>query len=195
MPVALPANQTIPIAVPTDSDLILSVPYYSQHNYVNLCWAACCEMALGFYKVPLPNGLGSITSAVYGPAGGNPANCDNCCYPEDAYPRLSFYCQRWNKAFSPEEIEHEITANRPIHAMIQWEAGNTHLVTVSGCYANGDLFVMDPGPNGGEKRMSYEYLASEYWGQGRWAATYYYIEPLHSPINPPLAFLPNVSNC
>jgi hypothetical protein len=74
-----------------------------------------------------------------------------------------------------DQIAHEIAANRPIHALFQWDAGNTHVVTVAGCFANGDLLVLDP--QRGRGQMSYEFLQSAYH-QGQWAVTYYYLEPL-----------------
>jgi len=174
MPVVMPKSAAVPIAIPKGGDYILAVPYFTQNPWVNLCWAACCEMVLAYNHISIPGALNGVTGTALGRNCTDLSKCNVSCWPEVAYSRLRFNCSRWNRAFTMDEILHEITANRPIHAMFQWDGGNTHVVTVAGCFANGDLLVLDP--QRGRAQLSYEYLESAY-GQGQWAVTYFYLQP------------------
>src|SRR5665213_1428081 len=144
MGIAIQPNQLTAVPISSDGDYILPVPYFAQNPWVNLCWAACCEMVVTYNRVPIPGALNGITSVALQANCSDLSQCNVSCWPEVAYARLKFNCARWNNAFTPEQILHEIAANRPIHAMLHWDAGNTHVVTVAGCFANGDLFVLDP---------------------------------------------------
>ena len=92
MPVALSEDQSTPITIPTGGDIVLPVPYYSQ-PYDNLCWAACCQMILGFYqKMPL-GGINTIASKVLGQDCTNLANCNTVAAPEYANTTMGINCK------------------------------------------------------------------------------------------------------
>ena len=179
-------------------DNVLPVPYCSQQPFLNLCWAACCEMVLQYYGAnalrlcDLPSRAFSCNCCT-SPA---PPQCDQTYWPEDVYAQsflsslpvpaalVPFDCQRFEQPFTVDAVQHEIDGQRPIHAMFQWTSGGSHLVVVSGYHSNGDLQVQDP-LYSSVGRASYEYVLQAY-GAGNWIVTYYNLRPINgAPVQTP----------
>jgi len=156
-------------------DVPLAVPYCTQRPFLNLCWAACCQMVFAYYGRPVQ--LCDITAAVFGvPCCNEPTACDHGAWPETVYsnPQWNFQWQRMEQAFLLGNVIFEITANRPIETYYAWNGGGAHVALISGYYSNQDIQVLDPwyGPG----RLSYQYVLAGY-GQGAWTKTYFHLEP------------------
>jgi hypothetical protein len=169
MPVALSAGQLTPMTVSTSGDIILPVPYCSQRPYQNLCWAACCEMILGYYQKPPQGGINQIASTVLKKNCADLVNCDDVHSPSDANLGMGIKCTPWNYPFTMEAILRELGAGRPIQTLLELN-GAQHVILISGV-SNGKLVVLDPWY--GRALVDYGQLLDGYVNGGYWQFTYY----------------------
>jgi len=169
MPVTLPAAQLMPITVPTRGDIILPVPYYSQTPHQYLCWAACCEMILSYYRKIPDGGINGIASKVLRMNCQNLAECDQTCSPVDANRIMGINCTPWDYPFDMDGILRELGAGRPIQALLELNGGQ-HVILISG-FANHKLVVLDPWY--GRGLVDYNQLLNSYVNGGYWHFSYY----------------------
>jgi len=157
-------------------DTLLPVPYASQGSFLDLCWAACCQMNIEYWHAGQPQ-LCEITSKVFnGDCCADPSRCDIAVWPQYAYPALNFSYQMANAPLDPQSVSQWIAALYPIQAWLLWSGGqSSHTVLIVGVYANGDLEINDPDPSRGQIRCSYQCLLGAY-GMGSWQGTWYDME-------------------
>jgi len=182
MPVSEPSDGGLDFDVPVmptvddaQGGTLLPVPYVSQNPAKNLCWAACCEMALRANNVT--SWTLSTLAALFAVPGTSCSDatapgCDVAQKPEDAYGRLEFHFSGpFPYPFTWQALVNEIsTARRPVEALLHWDSnGESHAVLLIGLNNQGYVFVNDPLRGWGW--VAYDDVKSAY-GLGFWAFSY-----------------------
>jgi hypothetical protein len=178
-----------PGAAPLDS---LGIGYVTQRPQANWCWAACAVMVahhLGARDPDLVDGapkMCHLASLVHNLPNccADPSSCDTGAWPEPAYVHLNIVHHpdvpsppsNSERVLTIAEIRQQITEKRrPVEMLYKWNTHGAHVVLITGCYADGQLEVLDPW-FGIESPVSYDYIRSAR-GMGRWAGTYCDFQP------------------
>jgi hypothetical protein len=148
----------------------LHIPYYSQENKVNLCWAACCQMILA--GAGRPTAFCAVVSE--GLDGdccryADYDSCDQALWPDALFTYFGMSPIWTTEGFSFGNARYEIDARRPVTAILDFTT-TLHAVLIVGYYFDGDVLVNDP--QRGQQRISYDHLQSAY-AMGSWYGAYH----------------------
>jgi hypothetical protein len=177
--------------MPSETGKRLGVQTVSQQPREEWCWAACAEMVLHFFGIPLNKCqvAGLELGKKHGECCSSPAGCDqglNVEQVDEAFELAGLAGNRF-QTLSFEKIRDQINGQpalgesglvlqpRPVVAGIAWQHGGGHLVVISGWRVADSLRYLkinDPLYTSGDIR--YENLVERYGpnNSGRWVQTW-----------------------
>ncbi len=150
--------------------IALDVPYYRQIND-KWCWAACCEMLLGFFGQPDIAQCQMAGDKFGGDCCGQltPCRCNTGCFPEEAYGTYGVEVGARQALDHQSDIDAELEAGRPIELYYLFSDIGAHVALVTARHEDGTYEVHDPYYGAGPRRFSQ--IANAY-GRGRWTSSY-----------------------
>lgn len=149
----------------------LPVPYHNQLQD-NWCWAACCQMLLGFFgRADVPQcRMASAQFSLDCCVARCPDDCDVGCFPHDAYGRYAIEVGDLVDRTDRADLDGELDAGRPIEVyFVRSDNESAHVALVVGRNGNGTYEVHDPYYGTGPRTFD---RIRHFYGRGRWDASY-----------------------
>jgi hypothetical protein len=131
----------------------------------NLCWAAVASAVSRFYAGPGGWTQERVAEAAFGGVH------SRLWYAADALELCGVLADRLERPLSLAELAREIEGGRPVAARIRWDFGGGHVVLLTGCSAEGQVWVQDP-EHGPSACAMADLTGGGYRGFGRWTHTY-----------------------
>jgi len=120
------------------------VPYRRQDQDM-WCWAACCQMLLGYFGRPEVSQCDMAGDKFNRSCCAEPLEdgCNQGCFPEDAYDRYGIQVGEAVPGTSAADLDDALSAGRPVEVYYVWDDGGAHVALVVGREADGKYQVHD----------------------------------------------------